>query len=230
MSDVRYIKEECPQCSQWEKWNEKLGTKKRKFKVWTRWGVGVIHQCTHCNNSWVEKKESDVEMTDFSTDGGVGGSLGVITGSILDWSIFGIKKGVKAIKKRQQKQKIKEVIMNKKLEIEEEYKDYKLKIHYEILKEYDKHVCTVYVISKSTNNTLFTVKTIITNEAKNVNYKKSQFSKPEDYDKFFINKIIVDTSNNAKNRIDIKIFEDYEFEITVKNVNEWFMSNEEQNQ
>ena len=107
---------------------------------------------------------------------------------------------------------------------EEEYNEYKFKIY--LLGEYDKHTCSVYVISKSDEVTLFTERTIISQEAKMIgrNIIKKRYPKVENQEKFLIKKLIEFTFKNAKDRINSKDFEKgeiYTKEISDLNVVQW---------
>jgi hypothetical protein len=109
---------------------------------------------------------------------------------------------------------------------EDEYEKYKFKIY--LQKEFDKHICSIYVIPKINENTLFTERTIITHEAKMIgkNIIKKQFPKVENPDKILIKLIIDSTSKNAKERInseDFKVGEIYERVISLENVRNLFV-------
>lgn len=112
---------------------------------------------------------------------------------------------------------------------EKEYKEHKLKIHWGSppdLSEYDKSMCSVYVIPKSEDNTLFTERTTISNDAKiiGINIIKRIFPKIENHEKFLMKKIIEYTYKNAKERINSKDFEKgkiYTKEILDVNVEQW---------
>ena len=105
-----------------------------------------------------------------------------------------------------------------------EYKEHKFKIY--SLGEYDKYMCSVYVIPKTDENTLFTEKTIISQGAKMIgkNIIKQRFPKIENHEKFLIKKLIEYTLKNAKDRIDSKDFgkgKTYENEISLENIKQW---------
>lgn len=112
---------------------------------------------------------------------------------------------------------------------EKEYKEHKLKIHWGSppdLSEYDKSMCSVYVIPKSEDNTLFTERTTISNDAKiiGINIIKRIFPKIENHEKFLMKKIIEYTYKNAKERINSKDFEKgkiYKNEISLENFKQW---------
>jgi len=108
---------------------------------------------------------------------------------------------------------------------EDEYEKYKFKTY--LQKEFDKHICSIYVIPKINENTLFTERTIITHEAKMIgkNIIKRQFPKVEHPEKILIKLIIDSTSKSAKERInseDFKVGEIYERVISLENIRSLF--------
>ena len=108
---------------------------------------------------------------------------------------------------------------------EEEYEEYNFKIY--LQKEFDRHICSIYVIPKIDGNTLFTERTIITHVAKMIgkNIIKKQFPKVENPDKILIKLIIDNTFKNAKGRIDsedFKVGETYEKVFSLENIRNLF--------
>jgi hypothetical protein len=108
---------------------------------------------------------------------------------------------------------------------EEENEEYIFKIY--LQKEFDRHICSIYVILKIDGNILFTERTTITHEAKMIgkNIIKKQFPKVENPDKILIKLIIDNTFKNAKGRInseDFKAGETYEKVFSLENIRNLF--------
>ena len=116
--------------------------------------------------------------------------------------------------------------MSKEFNEEIEFQEYKLQIYYpSVLDMYEIDICSVNVISKSDEYTLFTERTIISGLAKlRAKNLIERFSRYENWEEILKKKLIDETSKNAKDRINSKDFEKgeiYTKEILDLNVEQW---------